>query len=139
MANTNVQSQGAAEVVIDGIGTIPGPWQAVTGGGITAPDNKVNPGHMQTPEVLGGTASIDNIVVRRLYKLEEVHVLRESIEAKVGVGTGSVTRLLLDRNKKVFGRGITRNCLLIRCEVSDYDATSDDATTLELEFSVKGP
>jgi hypothetical protein len=136
--STNVQSQGAAAVVLDGR-TLPGPWQALTGGAVTAPDNKIFPGHMLTPEVLGGTASLDNIITRAVYKLEVWHELSDWVESRVGVGDGTVTRLFLDRNKKVFGRGKTRVALLIRCETSDYDATADDATTIELEWSVKGP
>lgn len=135
---TNVQSQGAADVSLDGR-SLPGPWQAFTGGRVSAPDNKVKPGHMQATEALGGTAEVENIVTRRLYKLEEVHALREWIESRVGVGEGNLTRLLLGRDKKVYGRGITRVALLVGFEIADYDAESDDATTLELEWSVKGP
>lgn len=135
---TNVQSQGAAAVSLDDR-TLPGPWQAFTGGRISAPDNKVFPGHMLAAETLGGTPSVENIITRAVYKLEVWHDLSDWVGSRVGVGDGTLTRLFLGRDGKVFGRGKTRIALLIGCEISDYDATGEDATTIELEWSVKGP
>lgn len=134
----SVQDRGAVEISIDGR-TIPGPWRAYEGGDVEADDVRIKPGHMLPSRSLGATPEVTEITCRREYKLDVIHVLAEWIEGRVGSGECTITRLFLDRNHVVFGRGVTRTATLTACRRPPYDAESNDVADLELAFSPDGP
>ena len=134
----SVQSRGAVALKIDGV-TVPGPWRNYSGGDVNAEDVRIQPGHMLSSRSLGGTPSIENVTIRREYRLEEIHNLVAWLDSRVGSGAATVTRMFLDRDKKVYGAGVTRTGTLVAVRRPEYDAESSDVADLELEFSIDGP
>ena len=129
----------ALEISLDG-SPLPGPWRTKSGGRITAPDDRVHPGHMQGAISLGGTPGIENITVTALYDYARWHELSFQLESRVGPGHAVITELFLDQQRKVFGRGRTRTATLIGMQEPEYDAEAgNEPAALELEFSVDGP
>lgn len=135
----STQADRALEIIIDGR-TLPGPWRSKTGGDITAPDDKVYPGHMQSAVSLGGVGGVENVTATALYDYAKWHELSFWLETRVGPGAATITELFLDKNKHVYGRGVTRVASLIRMKRPEYNAEDgNQPAELELEFSVDGP
>ena len=129
----------AVAIVLDG-SPLPGPWRSKSGTEITAPDDKVQPGHMQSAVSLGGAPSVGNITVTALFTYAQWQGLSRQVASRVGVGAATITELWLDKQKKVFGQGDTNTGTLVRLKKPDYDAENGNSpAVVELEFSVDGP
>jgi hypothetical protein len=136
MATPFLSSDGAAEVRIDSIGSLPGPWRRRTGGGRSSEPIKIRPGHRLPEEARAGTPTTENVVVSANFKLEVWQEILPRVDAALDRGErGSVTQLWLDARGNVFGRGRTWTGVVTRVTPPEYDATSDDAGDIEIEFS----
>jgi hypothetical protein len=133
------QADRALEVMIDGR-TLPGPWRSKSGGEVTAPDDKIYPGHQESAVSVGGSPSVGNITLGAVYDYAKWHELSFWLESRVGPGAATITEIMRDKNKHAFGRPVVRTASLIRMQRPEYGA-EDGATVaeLELEFSVDGP
>lgn len=119
---------------------LPGPWRSKTGTEVTAPDDKVYPGHMQAAVSVGGTPALSNTTVTALFKYEVWLDLARWLRSRTGPGAATITELWLDKQRHVFGTGDTFTGSLIRSKTPDYDAENGGSPgVIELEFSLDGP
>ena len=127
------QDQYRVSVVIDGEST--GVWDKVTGFGTDSAETKYKPGGM-VPEVpLGGSVSVDNGNVSRLYDLQRDHQNVKRWIAKVGKADVVVNKQPLDIDGNVFGSPLVYTGKLKNCTPPEVDSESSDAALLEIEVS----
>jgi len=115
-----------------------GTWDKMTGGGVDSEEKKYKPGAMGPEVSLGGSVSVDNITVSRLYDLSRHHTTVKAIIAKVGKGTVVVSKQPLDVDGNVFGDPIVYRGKLKTCTPPEVDSEGNDAAMVELEVSSAG-
>lgn len=121
-------------VVVKGIS---GYFMTKSGGEVTADANKVYDGGRLTPDVLAGPSEVGNITVTRAFDPAKDVAILKSLRGKVGSYETSISVTPTDRNLKALGKPLTyTGCLLVGLTEPEFDASSGDATTYELEFAV---
>lgn len=132
------EGKGAVALANQHLGNLQGPWAALTGGQRTVEITKIPPGHMQPPILATNPPQVDNIIIRRVYDSYS-HDLKPQMDAAMDRGDlFAATRLFLDDQNHVYGRGDTYGCLLTRVTAPDYDSTGNGTGYLELEFVSNG-
>lgn len=127
----------SARMFLVGVKGIKGNFMTKTGGEITADANKVYDGGKLTPEVLAGPAEIGNITVTRAYDAKIDQAIINTMRKNVGIWETSISVTPTDRTLKTVGKATTYSrCLLVGLTEPEYDASSGDAVTYELEFAV---
>ncbi|AYQ99242.1 tail tube protein [Brevibacterium phage Cantare] len=127
----------SARMFLVGVGGIKGNFMTKSGGEITADANKVYDGGKLTPEVLAGPAEIGNITVTRAYDAKIDQAIINTMRKNVGIWETSISVTPTDRTLKAIGKATTYSqCLLVGLTEPEYDASSGDAVTYELEFAV---
>lgn len=115
---------------------IEGYFATFSGGNVTADTNKVYDGGNPVPEVLAGPAEADNITVGRPYDTNRDADIVATLRRQVGLFAATVSVQPTDRNYNAIGKPrVYPDALLVGLTEPDYDATSGDAATIELEFA----
>lgn len=127
------QDQYRVTVTIDGEGT--GVWDKVSGFGIDSNETKYKPGGL-VPEIpLGGTVTVDNGTVSRLYDLQRDHQNVKRWISKTGKADVIVNKQPLDVDGNVFGEPLVYTGKLKMVTPPEVDSESSDAALLEIEIS----
>lgn len=115
-----------------------GVWDKMSGGAVDSNETKYMPGGMAPPISLGGTKTVDNVVVSRLYRLGRDHDVIQQIIDSVGKSQMVVTKQPLDLNGVSYGRPIVYQGTLKRCTPPEVDSEASGAGLVELEMTVEG-
>jgi len=134
-----VSRQDQYNVTVSVAGTNLGTFDKMTGGDFDSEETKYKPGAMGPQIVLGGSKSISNIVLSRLYSLTRDHPIMEWLQHQTGVGACVVTKQPLDINEHPFGKPLIYQGILKKATPpqADSEATTTPAM-LELEVSTSG-
>ena len=116
-----------------------GTWDKKDGGQGDSEETTYKPGGMQPSISLGGTQTVENITVSRLYRLVRDH---QELIGRLYAGRGkaqmTVSQQPLDIEGAVFGRPIVWRGILKRVTPPTVDSESSDAAMIELEMTVDG-
>lgn len=121
---------------IDGVNY--GTFDKMEGGDVDSEEYTYKPGGMAAPVSLGGSRSVENVTLRRLYRLARDHSITQRLFDKVGKGECVVTKQPLDVDGNVWGSPIVTRGTLKRVSTPDHDSESTDPGLLEIEITVDG-
>jgi hypothetical protein len=126
-------------VTVSVAGTNLGTFDKMTGGEFDSEETKYKPGAMAPQISLGGSKTISNIVVTRLYELERDHPLVPWLLAQTGKAECVISKQPLDINEHPFGSPIVYQGKLkkVTPPPADSEATTTPAV-IELEISTSG-
>lgn len=127
------QDQYRVTVTIDGENT--GVWDKVTGFESDSSETKYKPGGLGPEVPLGGTVSVSNGNVSRLYDLNRDHQNVKRWLAKVGKADIIVNKQPLTVDGVVFGDPLVYTGKLKMVSPPEVDSESSDAALLEIEVS----
>lgn len=114
-----------------------GIWDKLSGGAITSSELKYRPGGMRPARSLGGSKSVENITITRLYD-DVVDGFLTRLESKVGNGRCVATKQLLTTKGAPIGSPLVYTGVLQTVTPPDADSESDDAGLLAVEISTDG-
>jgi len=123
-------------VTIDGVDY--GVWDTFSGGEVASEEVKYRPGGMAAQVSLGGSTTVENITVSRLYVLERDHVIVHQLMSRVGRADVTINKQPLDVNGAAFARPPVENGKLQRVMPPEHDSDSDDPAMIELEIGTNG-
>lgn len=129
-------SQYDVSVSIDGNNL--GTFDKMSGGNIDSEELKYRPGAMQPQISLGGSVTVGNVTVSRLYDHSRDHTSVPFLKGRVGKGVAVVRKQPLDVNGAPFGNPIVYTGKLKALNLPEPDSESDDAALMELEVSTSG-
>jgi hypothetical protein len=115
-----------------------GTYDQQEGGDVDSEEFTWKPGGMKDPESLGGSRTVENLTIRRLYKLGRDHIESDRLIGWVGKARAIITKQPLDQEGNVWGKPIVYRGILKRVGFPDHDSTSSDAGLIEMEFTVDG-
>lgn len=115
-----------------------GVWDKLAGGSIDSEELKYKPGGMQPHVSLGGSRTVENITVSKLYDLTAVHSKIKTLLNKAGKGQVTITKQPLDVNGTPFGLPLVYTGTLKQVTPPDADSESNDAALVEIEVSSSG-
>lgn len=126
------------EVTPGKVEKIPDPWDTIGGGDADSSELKYKAGGM-VPEVsLGGTPTVANVTVSRLYDYDRDHDLARRLANRVGRAKIHVRKRPLDPDGVPKGESQTYTGILKKVNYPDANSTSSSANMLELEVSTHG-
>ena len=120
------------------LGAQDGVFMTKSGGGISSESTKIYSGDRKEPYVMSGIPEIENITVSRAYYAEDrlfIKTLRKMVgswETTITVAETTGDIVAID------GSEVTYNVLLVGLNEPDYESSSSDPSTYELEFLVSG-
>lgn len=112
-----------------------GTFDKLTGGMIDSSETKYKPGGMAPEISLGGSKTVENVTVTRLYKFDRDHPLIGTLVSKVGKGNTTITKQPLDVDGNVFGAPMIYRGVLKSVTPPDHDSMGSDPGLLALEVS----
>jgi hypothetical protein len=115
-----------------------GTFDKMSGGGYDSEETKYKPGGMAPEVSLGGSRTVGNVTVSRLFRLERDLALVPTLKAAVGTGQVTVTKQSLDRNRNPYGTPDVYTGTLKAFNPPEPDSESNDAALFELEISSNG-
>jgi hypothetical protein len=125
------------KLVVDGKSLVDS-WDVMTGGESDTAELTYKPGGMQPPVSLGGSITIGQIVVSRLYDQPRDDSQLHWLLSRVGKGHVKITKTALDVNGNTWGHALVYNGTLKRVTPPEVDSTSTDAATIEMEITPAG-
>lgn len=120
----------------EGFTAIPDNWMTKSGGNVTTDSVKVYPGGSKTPVILTGVPETDNITVSRAYNATTDAAMLKTLRTEVGSWTGSMTIVETDPDWTAINKTTYGTCILVGVTVPEYESTSSDPATIQLEFAV---
>jgi hypothetical protein len=130
------QDTWSIHVSVDGVNL--GVFDKWTGGEVDSEEYKYKPGAMAPTVSLGGSKSVGNITVSRLYRLNRDHDRAQWLLNRAGKADGVISRQPLDVDGNAYGKPIVYRGKLKRVNFPEIDSESSNAGLLELEFSTDG-
>jgi hypothetical protein len=116
-----------------------GTWDKMTGGGVDSEETKYRPGNMQAALSLGGSVTVENVVISRLYMLDRDAIKVKDWISKVGKAEVKVTKQSLDVDgNTVSGASLVYTGKLKRVTAPEVDSEGNDPALLEIEVSTSG-
>lgn len=115
-----------------------GTFDVLTGGETDSDELKYKPGGMAPAVSLGGSVTVGQVVISRLYRLQRDHLLVHWLLGRVGKGRTVINKQPLDVDKNAFGKPLVYRGVLKRVTPPEVDSTSTDAATIELEITPEG-
>ena len=112
-----------------------GVWDKKTGGAIDSEDYKYKAGGMVPQESLGGTRTIDDVTLTRLYRHERDHLRFQKLISWTGRAECIVSQFILDIDGNVFGGPIVWRGKLKTTTPPEHDSESTDPAFVELVIS----
>lgn len=129
--------QYSVTVVIDGSPT--GIWDQMSGGEVDSAEARFRPGGMAPARSLGGSRTVGNITVTRLYDLERDHDLMRALMAnRVGKADVIVNRQPLDQDGNPWGEPIVYTGKLKTVTPADVDSDAEDAELWSITVTPEG-
>jgi hypothetical protein len=131
------KDQHRVTVVVDGKKL--GVFDVLTGGETDSDELKYKPGGMAPAISLGGTVTVGQLIVSRIYQLSRDHAQVHWLLGRVGVGQATVTKTILDPNKNAYGKPLVTKGILKRVTPPEVDSNATgDAAIIELEITPEG-
>jgi hypothetical protein len=127
------QDQYRVVVTIDDENT--GVWDKVSGFETDSSETKYKPGGLAPEVPLGGSVSVSNGTVSRLYDLQRDHQSVKRWLGKVGKADVIVNKQPLDIDGNIFGDPLVYTGKLKMVSPPEVDSESSDAALLEIEVS----
>jgi hypothetical protein len=116
-----------------------GTFDTFEGGEVDSDETKYKPGGMAPHVSLGGSKTVGNVTVSRLYSLTRDHLQVARLVAAVGTAEVTVTKQPLDVDGNAFGLGaLVYTGKLKTVTFPEVDSESSDAAMIELEVSTAG-
>lgn len=115
-----------------------GIFDKMTGGDIDSEEVKYKPGAMQPQISLGGSVTVNNVTVERLFRQDRDLPLVPTIKARVGKGRVVVTKQSLDVDGNPFGSPLVYQGILKHLTFPEPDSESNAAALIQLEVSSAG-
>ena len=114
-----------------------GTFSKMSGGEADSEETKFKPGGMAPHLSLGGSREIGNVTVSRLEDTATLANMKWLI-GQVGKAACTVTKQPLDKDGNAYGDPLVYTGVLKTVKPAEHDASSSDASELELEISVSG-
>jgi hypothetical protein len=116
---------------------IPGYFDTKSGGETSSETSKHYDGGSLIPDVLAAPAETDNITVSRSWKFSRDFAAHRAARKQVGRWRTTVSVTPTDEDLVAVGEPTTyTDALLVRVSEPEYDSSSGDPATFELEFAV---
>jgi hypothetical protein len=115
-----------------------GVWDQLEGGDVDSEELTYRPGGMKDPVSLGGSRTVENFTIRRLYRLGRDHIESDRLIQWVGKAQVVAVKQPLDIDANAWGKPITYRGILKRVSFPDHNSESNDAGLLELECTTDG-
>lgn len=115
-----------------------GTWDKHTGGEVDSEETKYKPGNMGQSIVIGGSVTVSNVVISKLYDGLVDQGRMAALMGMAGRGTMTVTKAPLDINGSPIG-GVSPTVyhgILKTVTPPDVDSESSSAAMISLECSV---
>lgn len=112
-----------------------GVFDKMTGGEIDSEETKYKPGAMAPQVSLGGSVTVNNVMVSRLFRLNRDPALLPALKSRVGKGTVRVSKQSLDVDGNPFGTPLVYTGILKQLTFPEPDSESSSAALLALEVS----
>ena len=123
-------------VTVDGVKL--GTWDVQTGGESDTDELTYKPGGMAPVVSLGGSITIGQVVISRLFDLQRDNPRIHWLLGRVGKGQVVVNKQPLDGDGNVYGKALVYKGVLKRVTPPEVDSTSTDAATVEMEITPAG-
>jgi hypothetical protein len=131
------QDQRRVSVVIDAVPT--GVWDQKSGGLADSEETKFKPGGMAQEIALGGSQTMENLTVARLFDLSRDLGVVKSWAARRGKANVVAVEQFLDPDGNAFGAPITYQGKLKSVQIPEHDSESSDPAMVELEITLTSP
>lgn len=115
-----------------------GVFDKMDGGDVDSDEVKYKPGGLAGELTLGGTVSVSNITLSRLFVLERDLPLVPVLNAAAGSGDMVISKQSLDVDKNAFGAPTVYSGKLKTVKLPAHDSNSNSAAMIELEISAAG-
>jgi len=115
-----------------------GIWTERKGGTVDSEEAKIYPGGMQSQISLGGSRSVDNVTLSKVFDLDGLEAQVATLGALCGSASVGITQQPLDRDGNVYGTPWSYTGVLKSVSPPEYDANGNDAAMIEIEVSVEG-
>jgi len=120
-----------------------GTWDGFTGGDIDSDDTKYRAGGRAPEESLGGTRTVSNVTLKRLFRIERDFDLIQTLVDGAGAVDVQITRGYLDPSVVAVNSPVMGNVVYLgklkAVKQPEHDSNSSDASMLEIECSVGVP
>ena len=117
---------------------ISGTWMTKSGGNVTSDSVKVYAGGSKSPVVLTGIPEHDNVTISRAYDTGVDGPMLAKLREQVGSWRGSITIVETDPDWAPIATTTYTTCVLVGINVPEYESTSSDPASIQLEFAVTG-
>jgi hypothetical protein len=108
------------------------------GGQVDSDTVSHKPGGMGEKVSLGGSRTVENVTLRRLYDLQRDHVISQLYINWVGKAQVVIVDQPLDPDGHPFGAPIQYRGTLKRFQFPTHDSNSSDPAVLEIEVEING-
>jgi hypothetical protein len=115
-----------------------GEWDKCTGGESQANEIKFRPGGMAPEQSLGGTVSVTDLVVERLYEVSRDGANLATFMAGNGRASAIVSRQPLDLNGNAVGDAFTWTGIVKGVKLPDADGENNAAAMVAITVSPNG-
>lgn len=116
---------------------IEGRFSTKSGGNITADVSKQYDGGSLVPDVLSSPAEAENITVGRAYDHRRDAAILKQLKKQVGSKRVTITVTPTDQDMVALNRpSVYPRALLVGVTEPEYDSSSGDFATFELEFAI---
>jgi hypothetical protein len=112
-----------------------GVFDKMTGGEIDSEETKYKPGAMGPQVSLGGSVTVNNVTVSRLYRLDRDKAIEATLKSRVGKGQVKVTKQSLDVDGNAFGTPLVYSGTFKQLTFPEPDSESSAAALVALEIS----
>jgi hypothetical protein len=112
-----------------------GVFDKMSGGEIDSEETKYKPGAMAPQVSLGGSVTVNNVTVSRLYVLSRDKAIEATLKSRVGKGAVKVTKQSLDTDGNAFGTPLVYSGVLKQVTFPEPDSESSAAALVALEVS----
>lgn len=112
-----------------------GTFDKMTGGELDSEELKYKPGAMAAEVSLGGSQTVSNLVLSRLYRLDRDLSQVPFLKSRVGKGDVTVAKQSLDVDGNPFGTPIIYRGKLKKLTLPEVNSEGSNAALLELEVS----
>mgnify|MGYP000981747695 CR=1 FL=1 len=112
-----------------------GTFDTFSGGEVDSEETKYRPGGMAAQVSLGGSKSVGNVTVSRLYDLSRDHPIVAALIALAGRANMTVTKQPLNVDGSASGAPLVYTGKLKAVTPPDHNSESSDAAMIELEMS----
>jgi hypothetical protein len=115
-----------------------GTFDKMSGGQVDSEETKYKPGGMVPQVTLGGSVTVSNVTVERLFRLDRDLPLVPTLKSRVGKGLITVTKQSLDVDGHKYGNPIVYEGIMKQLTLPDPDSEGTGAALMQIEVSTVG-